>query len=253
MATIIDNKYFHASHEDNLAVVEFKKEIFNLLINLEESKVLTDFIRETEVNKHIRGLLLLNQPDCIGEEAYDEFMKQIGASIVDEEENGKITRFNEKNLRFRKINILNKFIKFLANYQKLYFAGLSCDLATPFIGVVLVADFRLGSPKARFSFTHQKYGLHPSGGLPFFFLHYLGHSRAMEVMLSPKLSAKEALELGLIDRIIPAENFAEHCKSTIEPLLKIHPDTLKTTKRLMNFNSAWLEDYFDFEASLINL
>lgn len=253
MEQLIDNQYFTASKDEQLAIVRFKDRVFDLITNLDASQELTDFIKKTEHDKQLKGLLISNEPKCLGNEMYDEF---IGSIIRQAEEEGKdieVATFAEKNTRFREINILNKFVKFLAHYRKLYFSAIDCTIVTPFVGVILVADLRMATPNARFSFSHKKYGLHPAGGLPFFLDHYVGHSKAVELMLSDEIRAEEAFRLGLINKLMAPENFEKNCILIAKEYLKIPMGTIRSTKRLINFNNHVLEDYFDFEAGILNL
>ncbi|MFA4864064.1 MAG: hypothetical protein WC605_09875 [Bacteroidales bacterium] len=170
MGKSIDNLYFDASIQDNLAVISFKSEAFELISSLNDSQVMMDFIRDADYEPSVKGLLLLNQPDCLGEQAYDHFIRSI-LKEDDSLESKDYPVFLQKNVRFRQINILNKFIRFLSGYHKLVIVGLGCTMVTPFMGVALVADMRLASPYGVFSLAHRKYGLHPSGAIPFFLTH----------------------------------------------------------------------------------
>jgi enoyl-CoA hydratase/carnithine racemase len=218
MPAIIDNIYFVASKHDHLAIITFKANVFDLITNVQESQLMMDFIRETEHDKDIKGLLLLNEPGCLGEQEYDRFLH----SIMKEENispDMEAEAILERNVRFRQISILSRFIRYLAGYQKLCIAGLDCTVVTPFIGIILVADLRYATRHATFSFAHNKYGLHPTGALPFFLTHYLGHAKAMEVLLSERMGADEALSLGLISHILPEDNFKDNCIRAIKPYL----------------------------------
>lgn len=252
MGKIIDNLYYDASIQDNLAIISFKAEAFELITSVNDSQVLMDFIRDAEYNASVKGLLLLNEPECMGELAYDQFIR----SIKKEDnllENNDVPTFLQKNKRFRQINILNRFIRYLSGYHKLVIAGISSTVVTPFIGVALVADLRLASPFGVFSLAHRKYGLHPSGSIPFFLTHYLGHSKSIEIQLSDRVTAEEAFRLGLINQILPADKFSENCMRYIQPYLSHCRSTLSMTKRLNNFKHRGLQDYQEHESSLMNL
>jgi len=253
MEQLIDNQYFTASKDGQLAIVKFKDQVFELITNLEASQLLTNFIKETEYDKSVKGLLLTNAPKCLGSEAYDTFMQGLIKEADNKENNSEVANIIEKNIRFREINILNKFVKFLVNYRKLYFSALSCTVVTPFIGVILVADIRFATPGARFHFSHKKYGLHPAGGLPFFLDHYVGHSKAVELMLSDELNAEEAFKMGLFNKLLAPENFEMNCIGLARKYLDIPMTTIRSTKRLINFNNSVLEEYFEYEASILNL
>jgi len=252
MPKLIDNLYFEASVTDNLAVIDLKAEAFKLITDLTESQVMMDFIRDAEHNPSVKGLLLISEPGCLGEEAYDVFIRSI-LGDTDPMDDRDVRVFLEKNTRFRQINILNRFIRYLAGYHKMVFAGIDDTVVTPFLGILMVSDIRLASPKAVFSMAHRKYGLHPSGSIPFFLTHYLGHSKAMEIQLSDRVTAEEAFRLGLVNQILPGDHFKENCARYIKGYLDQYRSTLTMTKRLNNFKNRWLQEYIDHEASLMNL
>ena len=252
MGKIIDNLYFEASVVENLAIISFKAQAFELITSIDDSQVMMDFIRDVEYNHEVKGLLLLNEPECLGEAAYDTFIHSI-LKEDDITDNRDVPTFIQKNKRFRQINILNRFIGFLAGYKKLVFVGISSTIVTPFMGATLVADVRLASPKGAFSLAHRKYGLHPSGAIPFLLTHYLGHSKAVEIQLSDKVTADEAFRLGLVNQILPHDRFTGNCIRYIQRYFANYRSTLNSTKRLNNYKNSGLPDYFKHEGSIINL
>ena len=248
----IDNQYLEAAKYGNMAVVTFRGHVYELITSLEESQVMMDFLREAEQDPAIQGLLLLSQNDCLGEAPYEQFIR----SILKEDQsagNRDVPDFLQKNTRFRQIIILNKFIRYLAGYHKLVIVGIDSTIVTPFMGVTLVADLRVASPGGSFSLAHRKYGLHPTGAIPYLLTHYLGHSKAIEVQLSDRVTAEEAFRMGLISQILPADGFRENCLRYAKPFIKHCRSTLQMTKRLNNFKHRGLEDYFVHESNLMNL
>ena len=252
MDKIIDNLYFESSIRDNLAIVKLKTEAFELITSITESQVMMDFLKDAEYNSSVKGLLLLNEPGCLGEAAYDAFIHSI-LEESDITENRDVPTFIQKNTRFRQINILNRFIGFLAGYHKMVFVGISSTIVTPFMGPALVSDMRFASPQGAFSLAHRKYGLHTSGSIPFLLTHYLGHSKAVEIQLSDKVGAEEAFRLGLVNQILPHDGFNENCINYIQRYFKNYRSTLSTTKRLNNYKNNGLPEYFRHEGSIINL
>lgn len=252
MALIIDNHHFSASKQDRIALITFRDDIFDLISDVDKSKDLMEFVRETEHDKEINALMFMNEPLSLGNEAYDRFLR----GIIKEdgiEDTDQAPNFIQKNVRFREILTINKFVRFLANYHKMYITCIDCQIATPFIGVVLVADLRLASPRALFSMVHLKYGLHPSGGIPFFLEHYVRHASAMKYQLTKEIASDEAFMLGLVDQILPSDGFVDNCLRYTKRYLSQPVSTLRYTKRLNNYNNQALDGYFDYEASLLNL
>ena len=252
MDYLINNDFIETFAEERIAVIRFKKRIFEFIIDLDESGTLLDFISKTEYDNNIKAIFFINEPHCIDDEQYDDFLSSILTNEYLSKES-EIPDFCEKNIRFKEINILNKMVKQIANYNKLCFIGITGTVVTPFFGAAFAADIRYATENAIFSLAHNKYGLHPSGGLPYFLSQILGHQKAMEIQLSERLTAKEAYKMGLLNKLFPEENFMNVCISEIKKFIKIKSCTIRNTKRLTNFSRISLNDYFDFEATLLNL
>jgi len=248
----ITNRYYDAYYRDSFAVLNFKEDIFELLTSITETQALMEFIRQSELDKTVRGLIFFNEPGCLGEAAYENYLKRILRAEKNPDE-FESPDFSDKTTRFRQINILGKFIRFLASYQKLFVTALNCTIVTPFIGVILAADLRLASPYVSFSLAHRKFGLHPSGAIPLFFPYFTGFGKTIELQLSDRIDAGHAFRLGLINQILPADRFEDNCIRYVQPYIKQCPSTLRMTRRLNAFRFRDLDDYLELEASLLNL
>jgi enoyl-CoA hydratase/carnithine racemase len=71
--------------------------------------------------------------------------------------------------------------------------------------------------------------------------------------LSDEIKAEAALRLGLVNRILPSENFIRNCINLTNKFFDAPSSTLMATKRLINFNNSVVEEYFEYESSLLNL
>jgi enoyl-CoA hydratase/carnithine racemase len=248
----IERSSFTTSIEDNVAVITINEGVFDLVTDINESNILIDFIKETEGIPDIKALFVVNGPGYYNAEEYNEFITKILGPQDDCGEHSP-PRFAEKDVRFREINILNKIIKVLSEYRKLCFAGINGDVVTPFIGACLSMDIRYATEGSSFIMAHNKYGLHPSGALPFFLSQYIHHSRALEIQFRDEFSVEEALALGLVNKIFPADNFKKRCMHEIQHFIKCENSTISVTKRLTNYTRKALAEYFLYEASLLNL
>jgi hypothetical protein len=165
MKTIISTEFFEISRKDVIAIVRIKKNVFDFISDIELSSELLDFIKSIKGNTEIKALLFYNDPDCVNEEQYDNFIKRIKCKT---NEGIQLTpNIKEKDVRFREINILNRFVVALANLHIIVVLGIQGSIVTPFVGLTLVADFIYAPSGTKFIMAHNKYGLHPSGGLPF--------------------------------------------------------------------------------------
>jgi enoyl-CoA hydratase/carnithine racemase len=249
---LIHNKYIETFTEGKIAIIKFREKIFEFIVSLDASDTLIDFISKSQYDNNIKALLFVNEPGSIDEKEYDNFLKSILSDEYLKEEDG-MPNFCEKNIRFKEINILNKIVKEVVNYNKLCFVGIKGKVVTPFLGAALAADIRYATENTVFVMAHNKYGLHPSGGLPFFLALNLGHQKAMEIQLSEKINAREAFKLGIINKLFPENDFINSCIKEINKFISIKSCTIRNTKRLTNFSRTLINDYFDFEASLLNL
>ncbi|HVT45370.1 MAG TPA: enoyl-CoA hydratase-related protein [Thermoanaerobaculia bacterium] len=86
-------------------------------------------------------------------------------------------------------------------------AGAGCNLA-------LACDYRIASESARFGQTFIRIGLHPDWGGTLFLPRLVGPSRAIELMATGRMiEAAEALAIGMVDQVAPAERFADEVRS----------------------------------------
>lgn len=74
------------------------------------------------------------------------------------------------------------------------------------MGLALSCDIRWASEKAKFAQSFAKVGLHPDWGSLHALPRLVGTSRALELMWTgDAVDAAEALRLGLVSRVLPAE------------------------------------------------
>jgi len=248
----ITRKSFSTCVEESIAIITIKEGVFDLVTDINESNLLIDYIKTTEGNPEIKALLTINAEGHYGEKDYHDFITGI-MGPQDDCNSKSPPKFAQKDIRFREINILNKIIKVLSEYRKLCFSGINGDIVTPFIGAALCMDIRFATEGTRFVMAHNKYGLHPSGALPFFLSQYIHHSRALDIQFRDEFGVEEALQLGLVNKIFPKENFQKRCLHEMQHFIRCESSTIGVTKRLTNYTRKALADYFLYEASLLNL
>lgn len=241
---------FEVEVRDRVAIIMIKEDVFKLITTHHE--MLFDSLNSFESDNQIKAVLFQNTPESYGEKVYESFLKE-NMLPFNELEDSELPNFCNKNVRFRELNVLNRLIRYLVDYKKLCFTVLSGSVVTPFFGASLSTDIRYATPEMYYSLAHNKYGLHPSGALPYFLITQLGYNRAMEIMLSGKVSAQEALNLGLINKIISGENMLDLVLADIKKITQLRSCTLRRTKQLSSYVRESLSDYFTYEESLLNL
>ncbi len=74
----------------------------------------------------------------------------------------------------RQYKVCSNFTRNILEFPKMIISFTDGCVVTPFIGSLLATDVRLATKNTTFSFLHKKYGLHPTGALPFFLIAYFG-------------------------------------------------------------------------------
>lgn len=106
--------------------------------------------------------------------------------------------------------------------------GLGCDLA-------LCCDFIIASDAASFAMSYIHRGLIPDGGGLYFLPRRVGLSRAKEMIFSGRrVAPEEALSLGMIDRLAPADALLDQARAWATELSQGSPAALALGKAVLD-------------------
>ncbi|GLZ12018.1 hypothetical protein Acsp04_22530 [Actinomadura sp. NBRC 104425] len=101
------------------------------------------------------------------------------------------------------------------------------------MGLALVCDLVLAAEEARFTCAFGNVGLVPDTGLSSVLVRTLGHARAYELATSGRpLDAREALDLGLINAVVPAGDLAAEAQARADALADGPATAFALTKRV---------------------
>jgi enoyl-CoA hydratase/carnithine racemase len=108
----------------------------------------------------------------------------------------------------------------------------------PAVGIGLTMtlswDIRLASEKARFGMVFVRIGLVPEAGSSFFLPRLVGFSKACELVYSGRIiDAKEAMEIGLVSRVLPPEKLMSAALEMAKDFGERPPMALRLAKELM--------------------
>jgi enoyl-CoA hydratase/carnithine racemase len=105
--------------------------------------------------------------------------------------------------------------------------GAGCDLAC-------MCDIRIASEKAAFAESFIKVGIVPGDGGAWLLTRTVGRSRAAEMAFTgDMLAADEALRIGLVSRVVPADELLPAAREVAAKIAKQPGPTLRMTKRLL--------------------
>jgi methylglutaconyl-CoA hydratase len=100
-------------------------------------------------------------------------------------------------------------------------------------GLALLCDFTLAVPEAKFGYTEVRIGFVPAI-VATFLLRQVGEKIARDLLLTGRIfDAAEALKMGLISEIVPAERLLDRARELAAQLAENSPLSLFNTKRLL--------------------
>jgi len=127
-------------------------------------------------------------------------------------------------------------------------AGAGASLA-------MACDIRVASGAASFALAFGRVGLVPDSGATWFLPRLVGAARASELaLLNDPVGAEDALRLGLVGRVVAADQLAAQATAIAARLATGAPRAIALTKRALN--ATWdhdLEAALEYEAHLQDL
>ncbi|MDQ5893791.1 MAG: 2-(1,2-epoxy,2-dihydrophenyl)acetyl-CoA isomerase [Actinomycetota bacterium] len=158
-----------------------------------------------------------------GEEAHD-FVREIGSWI-------------------------NAVVALLYESSKLTVASVHGAVAGGGLGAMLACDLVIASKETAFTLGYAKLATNPDAGVSWFLPRIVGYRKALELYLtSQRLSATEALDLGLINYVVPPEELTSATGNLVEELALLAPNAVASTKQLLQASeSSTLERHADAE------
>ncbi|GAB5603666.1 enoyl-CoA hydratase-related protein [Thermus sp. FJN-A] len=128
----------------------------------------------------------------------------------------------------------NRVVEALSRLEKPLVVAVNGPAAGAGMSLALFGDLRLAAVGASFTPAFIKIGLVPDSGMSFLLPRLLGLAKAQELLLlSPKLSAEEALALGLVHRVVPAETLLEEALSLARELAQGPTRAYALTRKLL--------------------
>ena len=159
-----------------------------------------------------------------------------------------------ENLSFREhlFKTYNPLILQIRQIEKPVIASINGPCAGASLGVALACDMRIAADTAKFVVGFSGIGLAPDSGVSLLLPALIGLGRALEFTFSNQpISAQQALEWGLVNRMVLLENLAKEAITLAGELSKGPVGAFGLAKR--TYNKAVLpnlEDVLEYESHI---
>ncbi len=133
------------------------------------------------------------------------------------------------------LEYLHSTISEIKRAPKPFIAAVDGIAAAGGFGLAMACDLVVASERASFEWAYSKTGLTGAESSTFFLPRLVGLRRAMElVLLNPRLDAKRALEMGLVNAVYPAARFEEETMAMARRLAAGPTHAYAAAKALIN-------------------
>jgi 2-(1,2-epoxy-1,2-dihydrophenyl)acetyl-CoA isomerase len=146
----------------------------------------------------------------------------------------------------------NRIVNLLRVTEKPMLCAINGPVAGAALGIVLATDIRWANDRAEFFFGFTRVGLSADSGTAYTLPLHVGWSRAMEMVFSNQpLSAAEALQTGMISKLLPVDQLIPQMKAYAHELAKGPAVAYAMTKRAFNHVALkQLQQVLQYEAYL---
>ena len=134
----------------------------------------------------------------------------------------------------RRLAILGELVEAYISLEVPVVAACRGGVAGAGMMYALGADVVLADDTVKFVFAQQRVGLTPDGGISYLLPRIVGARRASQLVLTgASVDAPEALNLGLISRITPADDLDAQAEKQALRLAQSAQGTMRRAKRLL--------------------
>jgi enoyl-CoA hydratase len=215
---IMSYEFLLCEIENKVAVVTINRPPVNPL-NTQVFKELSDLFDHLETNDEVRAIVLTGS----GEKAF------VAGADINEMANLDLVGINQMNKTSRAV-----FSK-IENLAKPVIAALNGLALGGGLELALACDLRISSNKAKFAFPEVGLGIIPGGGGTQRLQKIVGQGVAKELLYFGEMfDAYRALELQIVNKVVPVEELLETAKEWANKLAQKPPVALQMLKIAVN-------------------
>jgi 2-(1,2-epoxy-1,2-dihydrophenyl)acetyl-CoA isomerase len=134
---------------------------------------------------------------------------------------------------------LRKFPLELARFPKPVIAAINGAAIGVGVTMTLLCDIRVAADTAKLGLTFTKLGILPGLGSTHLLPRIVGMAKALELVLTARvIHAPEAAEIGLVNRVVPADSLMHEARELARTLRESAPDVLSSAKQALHYGAG---------------
>ena len=153
--------------------------------------------------------------------------------------------------RMDEMSWVGRWAKMWAELDKPVVGAINGVAAGAGMSTACACDVRIGSENARFKSVFIERSLSPDSGLSFFLPRIVGYAAAADMIFTSRnVGAEEALKLGLLNRLVAADELIDAAVDYANEMTRWPPVALRVSKRVLQHNTeAPLDEALRYESA----
>jgi 2-(1,2-epoxy-1,2-dihydrophenyl)acetyl-CoA isomerase len=136
-------------------------------------------------------------------------------------------------------SFIREFPLELATFPKPVIAAINGAAIGVGVTLTLLCDIRIAADTAKLGLTFTKLGILPGLGSTHLLPRIVGMAKALELVLTARvIDALEAAEIGLVNRVVPANSLTHEVRELAQGLMENLPDALSRAKRALHYGAT---------------
>lgn len=238
MSTIdVINDRYTCHIEDDMAVITILEGAKSLSTTVGGKENLMGTLKTIEGDREIKGVAIIYSDNYHGDVEYKKFLQE----NLDTKNHNRRSRFADtyKSAMVQVLQMVN-------TYPKPIVGGIGGNIDPDDFAISLALDFRIATGNACIFHPNLQLGIPPSPLLSFYLVNSFGFHKATELILTrQKISAQDALDLGLITQIVVAEDLKKTCLDKLRQLSTIPSHTIVESRRMLHPDMDIIKNYLD--------
>lgn len=227
--------------EGNIGVITLNRPEVKNAFSPDMVSLWRQFLEEASRDEHVRVIILTGKGDTFCS----------GGNVRDMAE-GKLRSWDMKKFLWEQVY---RIVFAFEDLDKPVIAAINGAAMGAGLDMAMMCDLRVCSDKAKLSESYIMLGLVPGDGGAFFLPRLVGTAKALELLLTGDvLNPQEALNIGLVNRVVPHDRLMEETMKLAEKIANRPPLAVRMTKRAVyQSEQSTLRSHLDYISSQLAL